>query len=148
MLTIWVEIETFSRSCGLVGTMSVGTGSCSSFCPSAGRLFFLSFEVGGWRRDCEKVGTFKPSTISIERATAKNTYRRLIFIVFTPGCDALALTGVYHLRNRSDNANGRWLPLRLRCRSCRCYRPNRPHLRRETARRRAARRTRGGDRRE
>src|SRR5689334_24269561 len=87
MLTMLVEIETFSRSCGLVGTMSGGTGSCVSspgFCPSPGRLFFFSFDVGGWRRDCEKPGMQTPITSKTERATAKNAYNRLSLIVSTP----------------------------------------------------------------
>src|ERR1700754_608981 len=93
-------------SCGLVGTMSCATGSCSpGFGASPGRLFFFSLDVGGWRRDCEKPGIIMPITSNTERDKAKNAYIRLDFIVLTPegqptiwGCDALAMTGVYHYR--------------------------------------------------
>src|SRR5262249_52186640 len=87
MLTMLVEMETFSMSCGLVGTMSGGTGSClsPSFCPSPGRLFFFSFDDGGWRRDCENPGMHIPVTSNTERATAKKGYNRLNFIVFDAG---------------------------------------------------------------
>jgi hypothetical protein len=52
-------------------------------------LFFFSFEVGGCRRDCEKLGTFRPRTISIDRAIDKNRYKRLFIILYSQS-DALA----------------------------------------------------------
>src|SRR5262245_55645839 len=106
MLTICVEMLTFSRSCGLVGSRSFGSGSCSpSFGGvSPGRLFFFSLEVGGCRRDCDKLGfTHNPRISRHERTIPKSGYARLNFIVQLPEekrrkvkrSDAGALTHVY-----------------------------------------------------
>src|SRR5215213_3028838 len=78
---------TFSMSCGLAGSRSLGSGSCPcspGFVVSLGRLFFLSLEVGGWRLDCDHPGlTFAPSSNN-ESATPKSGYKRLNLIVSTP----------------------------------------------------------------
>src|ERR1044071_3290268 len=84
MLTICVVVTTFSMSCGLVGSMSLGIGSCwpSPGFVSLGRLFFFSLELGGRRLDCDHpVLTLAPSSNN-ESATAKNGYERLILINF------------------------------------------------------------------
>src|SRR5688572_8350205 len=88
MFTIWVEMVTFSRSCGLTGSRSFGRGSCSpSFVGvvSPGRLFFFSLEVGGCRRDCDKPGfTYNPRINKQARTIPKSGYARLNFIVQLP----------------------------------------------------------------
>src|SRR5688572_31935951 len=85
MLTIWVEMLTFSMSFGAAGSRSLGSGSCSpSFVGvSPGRLFFFSLDVGGCRRDCDCPGcTYKPRISRHERTTPKSGYARLNLIVF------------------------------------------------------------------
>src|SRR3954463_9459857 len=88
MLTICVEMLTFSRSCGFVGSMSFGSGSCSPSLVGAvgsGRLFFFSFEVGGSRRDCDNPGiTHRPRISKQERRIPKSGYARLNLIVQLP----------------------------------------------------------------
>src|SRR5688572_24399629 len=106
MLTIWVEMLTFSMSFGAAGSRSLGSGSCSpSFVGvSPGRLFFFSLDVGGCRRDCDCPGcTYKPRISRHERTTPKSGYARLNLIVFNSRgseegakrSDARARTHVY-----------------------------------------------------
>src|SRR5678815_2262745 len=85
MLTICVEMLTFSRSCCLVGgSRSFGSGSwpCSpGFGVSPGRLFFFSLEVGGWRLDCDHPGLILAPSSNNESAIPRSGYERLNLII-------------------------------------------------------------------
>src|ERR671914_2627933 len=97
IFTIWVEMLTFSISCGLAGSRSRGRGSCSpSFAGvSPGRLFFFSFDVGGCRRDCDNPGgTFKPRISRHASAIPINGYDRLNLIVFNSRGQARKVEGL------------------------------------------------------